>query len=188
MTNVQLPMNEAQIELLKLFASGLQEHQMKALKQMLISFQFRLLEEEVEKAAKEKNITDADVEKALDEHWRTPYIRKPQPNLLIVLDDNANITHSLPEQPIFSLKKDDLKEIKGIDAKIETLLNDIGILTFAQLSYMKVPFLKELLKTAGKHYSIHAPTHWVTQAASAAAGKWEELKLFQNHLNNGQII
>jgi predicted flap endonuclease-1-like 5' DNA nuclease len=215
MTNVQLPMNEAQIELLKLFASGLQEHQMKALKQMLISFQFRLLEEEVEKAAKEKNITDADVEKALDEHWRTPYIRKPQANLLIVLDENSIITSALPQQnsaslPIsndavtltnnnvlsekmfeqraFSLAKDDLKIIEGIDPKIEALLYENGILTFAQLSYMKLSSLKEILKNGGLRYKIHEPTYWAEQAALAAAGKWEELKIFQNNLNNKSIL
>jgi predicted flap endonuclease-1-like 5' DNA nuclease len=191
MTNVQVPMNEAQIELLKLFATGLQEHQMKALKQMLISFQFRLLEEEVEKAAQEKNITDADVEKALDEHWRTPYVRKPQQNLLIVLDSNSNsaITSLTPNQYATQLlTKDDLKIIEGISPKIEALLFHNGIFTFAQLSQMKIEALQELLKNAGKRYMLHDPTHWIAQAALATAGKWEDLKLFQNNLNHKPII
>ncbi|MEO0040613.1 MAG: hypothetical protein RL329_61 [Bacteroidota bacterium] len=72
----QMPLNEAQVEILKLFAGGLTAPQIKSLRQLLISFKFKLLDEAVEKAAKERNITDAYVEKALSEHWRTPYRRK----------------------------------------------------------------------------------------------------------------
>lgn len=72
----QTPLNEAQVEILKLFAGGLTPPQIRELRQLLISFKFKLLDEAVEKAAKQRNITDADIEKALSEHWRTPYQRK----------------------------------------------------------------------------------------------------------------
>jgi hypothetical protein len=72
----QTPLNEAQVEILKLFAGGLTSSQIRSLRQLLISFKFKLLDEAVEKAAKERNITDADIEQALSEHWRTPYVRK----------------------------------------------------------------------------------------------------------------
>jgi hypothetical protein len=71
-----MPLNEAQVEILKLFAGGLTPTQIRELKQLLISFKFKLLDEAVEKAAKQRNITDADIEQALSAHWRTPYVRK----------------------------------------------------------------------------------------------------------------
>jgi hypothetical protein len=73
---MQTPLNEAQVEILKLFAGGLTPPQVRELRQLLISFKFKLLDEAVEKAAKQRNITDEAVEKALSEHWRTPYQRK----------------------------------------------------------------------------------------------------------------
>jgi hypothetical protein len=30
--------------------------------------------------------------------------------------------------------------------------------------------------------------HWAEQAALAATGKWQELKIFQNNLNNKSIL
>lgn len=99
----QTPLNEAQVEILKLFAGGLTAPQIRSLRQLLISFKFKLLDEAVEKAAKERNITDADVEKALSEHWRTPYVRKatgqsfeivivPLATLGASSEANANVT------------------------------------------------------------------------------------------------
>jgi hypothetical protein len=72
----QPPLNEAQVEILKLFSGGLTPSQVRELRQLLISFKFKLLDEAVEKAAKQRNLTDADIENALSEHWRTPYVRK----------------------------------------------------------------------------------------------------------------
>jgi predicted flap endonuclease-1-like 5' DNA nuclease len=82
---------------------------------------------------------------------------------------------------------DDLKIIEGIGPKIEQLLNDIGILTYRQLSLMKVEFLEELLKTAGKRYASHDPATWPAQAKLAATGKMAELKRLQERIHHGRL-
>ncbi|MEY4934164.1 MAG: hypothetical protein RIS64_523 [Bacteroidota bacterium] len=82
---------------------------------------------------------------------------------------------------------DDLKIIEGIGPKIEQLLNDIGILTYRQLSLMKVEFLEELLKTAGKRYASHDPATWPAQAKLAAIGKMAELKRLQERIHYGSL-
>ena len=82
---------------------------------------------------------------------------------------------------------DDLKIIEGIGPKIEQLLNDIGILTYRQLSLMKVEFLEELLKTAGKRYASHDPATWPAQAKLAATGKMAELKRLQERIHYGNL-
>lgn len=80
---------------------------------------------------------------------------------------------------------DDLKKIEGIGPKIAQLLNDAGIVTFADLSKAKVKMLKEVLTNAGSRYKMHNPTTWPKQAKLAASGKWDALKKLQDELNGG---
>jgi predicted flap endonuclease-1-like 5' DNA nuclease len=84
-------------------------------------------------------------------------------------------------------KVDDLKMIEGIGAKIELLLNDKGIFTFAQLRDQKPEGLIQLLHDSGTTFNLHDPNTWPRQAELAAAGKWEELRSWQNTLNKGRI-
>ena len=69
------PFNEAQVEILKLFSGGLTDKQLDELRQLLTAFKFQLLDAHIEKVMAEKGITDADIENASFEHWRTPYKR-----------------------------------------------------------------------------------------------------------------
>lgn len=68
--------NDAQVELLQMFASGLSDKQLQDLRQVLIAFKFRLLDEHVEKVIAEKGITDEQINNASFEHLRTPYRSK----------------------------------------------------------------------------------------------------------------
>ncbi len=82
--------------------------------------------------------------------------------------------------------KDDLKKIEGIGPKIAGLLNDAGIVTFADLGKAKITTLREVLKNAGPRFKMHDPTTWAKQAKLAAKGAWDELKTLQDKLNGGR--
>ncbi len=93
----------------------------------------------------------------------------------------SEVLEETPSQP------DDLKVIEGIGPKIERLLHDAGILTYAQLASTDVERLREIL-TEAKLINIADPTTWPEQAALAAAGKWEELKALQGTLKGGRRV
>ncbi len=81
---------------------------------------------------------------------------------------------------------DDLKKIEGIGPKIEQILHEGGITTFAQLAEADADAVKELLTAAGPRYAIHNPATWAKQAAMAANGQWDELKELQDKLDGGR--
>ena len=83
--------------------------------------------------------------------------------------------------------KDDLKVVEGIGPKIEELLNNAGIYTFSQLAAKSATEIKEILAAAGKRYRIHDPSTWGLQSELAAAGKWDELRSWQDELQGGKI-
>jgi large subunit ribosomal protein L21 len=87
-------------------------------------------------------------------------------------------TKSVPSQP------DDLTPIEGIGPKINKVLQDAGITTFAQLAKTKVSQLEQILNEAGLRLA-KADT-WPEQAKLAAAGDWEELKRLQDQLDAGR--
>lgn len=85
-------------------------------------------------------------------------------------------------------EKDQLRKIEGIGPKIEGLLHEAGILTFAQLASTEVDKIKEILAAAGKRYQMHDPTSWPLQSGMAAEGKWDELKKWQDEHDHGKIV
>jgi predicted flap endonuclease-1-like 5' DNA nuclease len=91
----------------------------------------------------------------------------------------AHTYHTMVEKP------DDLKKIEGIGPKIEELLNQNGILTFIQLSQASTYLLKQILQEATR-FQMHDPSTWPRQAELASAGKWQELKEWQDILNKGK--
>jgi len=80
-TTLQTPFNAAQVEILKLFSQGLTEEQTEDLRQILIAFRFKLLDEQVELVAKRKGLTLEQVNEASRGHLRTTYRSKKQANL-----------------------------------------------------------------------------------------------------------
>ena len=83
-------------------------------------------------------------------------------------------------------KPDDLKKVEGIGPKIEQLLHDKGILTFANLAAASAEDVKAILTEAGPRYTIHDPATWGKQAEMAANGQWDELKAWQKELDGGK--
>jgi large subunit ribosomal protein L27 len=84
--------------------------------------------------------------------------------------------------------KDNLKIVEGIGPKIESLLNETGITTFAQLSETPADKIREILEAAGSRYKVHDPTTWPQQAGLAAEGKMDELKALQDELKGGKSV
>jgi predicted flap endonuclease-1-like 5' DNA nuclease len=84
------------------------------------------------------------------------------------------------------MKKDDLKRIEGIGPKIEKMLNDDLIYTFADLAEAPVERLKATLRKGGDRYKMHDPKSWPDQAKLAAEGRWDELQELQDILDGGR--
>ncbi len=84
--------------------------------------------------------------------------------------------------------KDNLKKIEGIGPKIEKLMNEAGIMTFADLAKAKAKVLKDILAAAGPRFKMHDPATWSKQAKLAAADKWEQLTKLQDELKGGKKV
>lgn len=82
--------------------------------------------------------------------------------------------------------RDDLTKIEGIGPKVQSLLNDAGITTFSILANTTPERLNEVLDAAGSIYKAMEKKSWPTQAALAAAGKWDELQKLQDDLTGGR--
>jgi large subunit ribosomal protein L27 len=80
---------------------------------------------------------------------------------------------------------DDLKKIEGIGPKIAEILNEAGILTFADMAAATEDQLKEILTAAGSRYASKNPSSWPQQAQLAANGAWDELKDLHDKLKGG---
>ncbi|MBS9773937.1 MAG: 50S ribosomal protein L21 [Tenacibaculum sp.] len=78
--------------------------------------------------------------------------------------------------------KDDLKKIEGIGPKIASVLNEAGIMTFAELAKTESAKISEIIADVRGN---HVTDTWPKQAELAAAGKWDELKKWQDELNGG---
>ncbi|MEO6759376.1 MAG: 50S ribosomal protein L27 [Saprospiraceae bacterium] len=85
-------------------------------------------------------------------------------------------------------KLDDLKIIEGVGPKIEQLLKEGDINTWAELAATSVDRLREILEAAGSRYQIHDPSTWPAQSKFAAEGQWEELKEYQDMLTGGRDV
>ncbi len=92
-----------------------------------------------------------------------------------------------PKATKAAAKGDDLKKVEGIGPKIEELLHEAGIVTFADLSKADVAAVKEILHAAGSRYQMHDPTSWPLQAEMAANGEWDKLKEWQDNAKGGKI-
>jgi len=82
-------------------------------------------------------------------------------------------------------QSDDLTRIEGIGPKINELLNNAGINTFAELAAAEIKQIEKILEDAGPRFRIHDPGTWPQQSALARDGKWDELQELQDRLDGG---
>ncbi|MCB0555504.1 MAG: hypothetical protein KDD02_18295, partial [Phaeodactylibacter sp.] len=77
-------------------------------------------------------------------------------------------------------RKDDLKIVNGIGAKMEYYLNEAGIKTLKKLSEAKKEDLDNILKKEGlTNPDRYGTANWPEQAELAYQGKWSELRDLQ---------
>ena len=86
----------------------------------------------------------------------------------------------------FSNDPEDLKIVEGIGPKIEQLLKNAKINTWAELSKTAVDTIQDILDKAGDSFRLADPGTWPKQAELAAAGKWSELSEYQDYLDGGK--
>ncbi len=92
------------------------------------------------------------------------------------------------ESTVATAEADDLRKVEGIGPKIAGLLNEAGIMTFADLAKTDVNKIKDILAAAGSRYTAHDPTTWPAQAEMAASGEWDKLKAWQDELDGGKVV
>lgn len=80
---------------------------------------------------------------------------------------------------------DDLTIVEGIGPKIDELLHQAGIDTFARLARARIDELQAILDGGGAHFRLANPGTWPQQAALAADNRWHELKRLQDELIGG---
>lgn len=83
---------------------------------------------------------------------------------------------------------DDLKLIEGVGPKIEGLLHDAGIRSWADLAGADVAQLQAILDAAGSSFKMHDPATWAKQAQLAVNGEWEALEAYQDALKGGKEV
>lgn len=83
-------------------------------------------------------------------------------------------------------KKNDLKVVEGIGPKIEELMHNGGITTWAEMAAASVERLQQILDSAGDRFRLADPGTWPKQAGMAEAGQWKELDEYQDFLQGGK--
>lgn len=86
----------------------------------------------------------------------------------------------------YATNPEDLKVVEGIGPKIDGLLKEAGIKNWNDLAAATEDRLREILAAAGDRYRLADPSSWPQQAGLAAAGKWDELKQYQDFLSGGK--
>ena len=79
---------------------------------------------------------------------------------------------------------DDLTVVEGIGPKIQEILFQNGITTWAGLGAADAGQINQLLTANG--LPGHDPTTWPQQSQMAADGRWDELKAWQDQLDGGK--
>ena len=79
---------------------------------------------------------------------------------------------------------DDLSKIEGIGPKAAAALVEGGLTSFTDLAKASVDDIKKVLSEAEGRFAAK-PDTWPKQAALAADGKWDELKVLQDNIDGG---
>lgn len=98
-----------------------------------------------------------------------------------------DIVEEIPAEAEAADEPDDLTKIEGIGPKFAEAFTAVGAGTFAALADKSVDELKALLEGNEDYAALagRVGDTWPKQAALAAAGKWDELKAWQDELDGG---
>ncbi len=81
---------------------------------------------------------------------------------------------------------DILKKLEGIGPKVESILNEAGISTYAELAKTEEAKLREILADA--KLQMMNPSSWAEQAEIADKGDWDALEKLQDELQGGRRV
>ncbi len=115
-----------------------------------------------------------------------------------VAEETAPIAETKTEAPAEEVKEpkakvakvkatgDDLKIVEGIGPKIEEILHEAGIDSYAALAAKSADEIREILLAQGSRYKMFDPETWPEQSQLAADGKMDELETLKKSLNAGR--
>ncbi len=83
------------------------------------------------------------------------------------------------DEPDASAQPDDLTKINGIGAVFQTVLNNAGVTTFADVANATVEELEAIIEASGRSRPGRIET-WIAQAELAAKGDWDGLQRFKD--------
>lgn len=83
---------------------------------------------------------------------------------------------------------DNFEIIEGIGPKINDVMHNAGVHTFAALGNMDIQAISTILDAAGPNFKLANPQTWAQQASLCASGQWEKLKGWQDELVAGVAI
>ena len=72
-SSIQMPLNDLQLEILKLFTRDLEEADLLAIKRLIVKYLAKKVTQMTDEVWEEKKWTDEDMERMLNAHERTPY-------------------------------------------------------------------------------------------------------------------
>lgn len=73
MEQINYPLSNMQLELLKLFSRDIEEHELREIKQLIVKYLSNKLAAEMDKVWDEKGWTNETMDEFLNTHMRTPY-------------------------------------------------------------------------------------------------------------------
>jgi predicted flap endonuclease-1-like 5' DNA nuclease len=84
------------------------------------------------------------------------------------------------------IPNDNLQIVEGIGPKMNEVLNENGVHTWADLASKSPDDLNSILGKYGDKYRIIDPATWSAQAALARDGEWDDLVMLQKNLDTGR--
>ena len=102
----------------------------------------------------------------------------------------SSVSNAVAPEPSAAapVEPDDLKRVEGIGPKLEQMLNEHGIHTFAQLKDTAVADLQTILDKGGDAFRIHDPGTWPQQAGLLAEGRIDEFEALTARLKGGREV
>ncbi len=73
MAQINYPLSNMQLELLKMFSRDIEESDLIEIKRLIVKYLAKKLSDTTTEVWKEKNWTDEDMDQLLNTHMRTPY-------------------------------------------------------------------------------------------------------------------
>ena len=95
--------------------------------------------------------------------------------------DLTHLLHETPNDDAPPQSPNDLTRIKGIGPKMAAILQQAGILTYADLARAELTRLEEILASE-RLLSLAQPETWLEQSRLASRAAWEDLQTLQQRL------